>query len=185
MNESKIGTRYAKALFSLARETGQVDEISQDMLVIKRVSEQVEEFKLLVSSPVIGVSSKTRIFRTLFKGRITDTTLAFLDLVVKNKRESFIASMTRNYIDLVRQDKGIKPAFFITPFEIDAELEKRVKGIIEAYFKTRVELITSQDPDLIGGFLIRVGDQQIDSSIKARLKQIKNSLVSTDFEIKY
>jgi F-type H+-transporting ATPase subunit delta len=185
MNQSKIGVRYAKALFELAKEKKVLAETRKDMDFIKAVSEEVEGFRFLVESPVIDTKKKLEIFAAMFKGNISKLSQSFLDLVIKNKRETYIADITRNFVDFVRKDQGVKSASFATAVEIDNKLLEEVKQITESYFKTRIELTSDVNPDLIGGFILRVDDKQFDSSVSSKLNKIKAQLVSTDFEIKY
>ncbi len=185
MNESKIGVRYAKAFFELAKEKKSLAEAKKDIELIQLLSTKVTDFKLLVESPVINAMKKTEIFRALFKGQISEFSQSFIDLIVANKREFYLNDITRNFLDMVRKDQGIKSAFFSTAITADPELIAQVQKITEKYFDTKVELTTTVNPELLGGYILRVEDRQVDASVSSKLNKIKSTLVSTDFEIKY
>lgn len=182
MNHSKISVRYAKALFLLAKEEELIDKIKNDIVFVKLISETVDEFSLLIESPVVGSIQKKLAFKAIFEKSVDKITLDFLNLVVDNKRELFINDMCRNFLDLVRKNKGIKLANFITASQVDSELLNEVKVLSEDYFKTKIELSSEVDKMLIGGYVLRVGDKQFDASVESKLKKIKRELLETNFE---
>ncbi len=182
MNHSKISVRYAKALFLLAKEEGLIDKIKNDIVFVKLISETVDEFSLLIESPVVGSKQKKIALKAIFEKSVNKITLDFLNLVVDNKRELFINDMCRNFLDLVRKNKGIKLANFITASQVDSELLNKVKALSEDYFKTKIELSSEVDKKLIGGYVLRVDDKQFDASVESKLKKIKRELLETNFE---
>ena len=182
MNHSKISVRYAKALFLLAEEERLIDKIKNDIVFVKMISETVDEFNLLIESPVVGSKQKKLAFEAIFEKSVDKITLDFIYLVVDNKRELFINDICRNFLDLVRKDKGIESASFITASQVDDVLLNEVKVLAENYFKTNIELFSEVDKKLIGGYVLRVGDKQFDASVESKLKKMKRELLETNFE---
>lgn len=185
MNHSKIGTRYAKALYQLADENKSLDQVDKDMRILLEISQSVDEFKLLIESPVIPTSKKRAIIKNLLGSSFAPDSLTFIDLVFTNKREAHIPDIVRNFIDLVRAGKGVKSAFFSSAVELGEDEKNQIKKITEEYFKTKVELHTEANSDLIGGFVLRVDDKQFDNSVSTALKNIRQKLISSDFKVKY
>lgn len=185
MNDSKIAVRYAKALFLFATEENQLDAITKDMRLLDSFIFESSDFKWLVESPIIPQSTKGDIFKKMFAVHIHASTLRFLELILTNNREAYIPGICRNYLDIFRTSKGIQSAHFITALPVDAETLQTVKKIAEQYFSTLVEMFPEHQPDLIGGYILRVGDQQLDSSVSSKLERIRRGLISTDFEVKY
>jgi len=182
MNHSKISVRYAKALFLLAKEKGLINKIKDDIVFVKMISETVEEFNLLIESPVVGAKQKKLAFNAIFERSIDKIALDFLNLVVDNKRELFINDICRNFLNLVRKENGIESASFTTASQVDSAMLIEVKALAEDYFKTIIELSSEVDERLIGGYVLRVGDKQFDASIVSKLKKIKRELLETNLE---
>lgn len=185
MNESKIAVRYAKSLFLHATESNLLDQITKDIRILHSFIHESADFKWLVNSPIIPQSKKSEIFRKMFAASISNETLRFLELVLTNNRELHIPAICRNYLDIFRKSKGIQSAHFITAVPVDEATLQAVKNISEVYFSTLVEMFPEVNPELIGGYILRVGDQQLDASVTSMLEKIRRSLISTDFEVKY
>jgi F-type H+-transporting ATPase subunit delta len=108
MNDSKISVRYAKALFALAVEQNLLDNIKKDILFIKQTWEQVRELRRFLESPIIKPSQKKTVVQELFFNKIEPITQSFLLLVLNNKRESFLAGITRVFIDFYKKEKELR-----------------------------------------------------------------------------
>ncbi|MEA3444730.1 MAG: ATP synthase F1 subunit delta [Bacteroidota bacterium] len=185
MNQSKISVRYAKALFQLAKEKQLTGIIKEDMIVVQTIAKSVEEFQLLIESPTIKVKKKQEIFELIFGKSVNKITLDFLLLILKNKRELHIADIARNFLDIARKELGVKSASFVSVVDIDKETAAEIQQTTEKFFKTKIDLIHETNPDLIGGYILRVEDQQFDASVATKLNKIKRHLLSSSFEVKY
>jgi F-type H+-transporting ATPase subunit delta len=176
MNQSKIAVRYAKAFFEIALERKELDSLKKDIELIASIILQ-SDVKLMLESPVIKTSKKKRILSEIFKNKISDISLEFVLMITNNKREMHIADICRNFIVQYREYKNIKAAKVITATPITDTLNKKISKIISEIFKTDVELTTAENKDIIGGFILRVGDQQIDASVSTKLKNIKRDFL--------
>lgn len=177
MDENKISVRYAKALFSLAKEKKVLDEVKKDVDLIYQTSRAVPEFKMILGSPVIKTSAKAKIFKEIFVKQVNSITFSFLNLLLSNKRELFLEDISRNFLALYRKSTGFKSAVISSAFALDSATVEQFRQLIRNKFKTEVELTCNVNHDLIGGFVLRVEDQQIDASVSAKLKGLKQELV--------
>ena len=185
MNQGKISVRYAKALFLLAKEKKSINRVNNDISFVFSLGKTISEFKLLLESPIINTSQKIKITEKIFKGQISELTHSFLNLVLKNKREMYLIDISRNFLDLVKKEKGIKTAFLTTAFSIGEEQSSEIKQIIEKHFKSKIEFNEQINDKIIGGFVLRIEDKQYDSSVSTKLKRIRTELVNTTFEKKF
>ena len=185
MNHSKIAVRYSKALFLLSEERGLTDVVRKDIQLLSVLVKSNEEFIFFLNSPVLKTKQKQEIVHSIFKSELSSLTLDFIDLLLKHKREAHLLDICRNFNDVVRRDKNIISGSFVTAAEISPEIERTVKKIAEDYFKSEVELNSEIDKDIIGGYILRVGDNQLDASVSSKLIKIKRELIITDFDIKY
>lgn len=180
MNLSKISVRYAKALFLLGKEKGLLDRIKADITIISGILKSNDDFKSVIESPVIKPSQKTKAVMAIFKGKIQDLTLNFLEILIKNKRESSLDGICRRFSDIYAKEKGIKTALITTAIPLDVQVNKMLSEILAKEFKSQIEIEHKQNPDILGGYILKVGDQQYDASVANNLRKIKQVLMKTD-----
>ncbi len=182
MDQSKINVRYAKALFTLAKEKSLTTELRRDAGLITDVCATSIDFDLLLNSPVVKGSNKIKAIKSIFQDKINVFSLNFLILIIENKREKYIPGIFRNLEDLYRQEEGIKKALLTSSQPLNDSIVLQIRQILEKEFKSKVELSQKVNPELIGGFVLRVGDQQYDASIITQLKKIKEQLLETELK---
>lgn len=175
MGQSRIPVRYAKAFFTLAKEKNMLDVFRKDMDVVSACCETAA-FKALLESPVISTSKKESVFSEIFKSYVNEKTMAFLNLILKNKREVYLPDVARDFDDLYRAEKGIKTVTFTTATSIDDSLRKHVVTIVKKYYEAEIELKEKVNKDIIGGFVLQVDDQRYDASIATKLKAMERKL---------
>jgi len=175
MNESKITTRYAKALFKLAKEQNLLDTIKKDLQLVEQAA-QLEPFRELIHSPIIPVSEKKEIFTQLFKGKVHKYTLDFLLLLAENRREQYIPMIIRDYLNFYRQALGITEVELTTAVELDDKLKQEFIDILKGVTHHKIDLKHHINPDIIGGFIIRIDDRLLDASISTQLKKLKKHI---------
>jgi F-type H+-transporting ATPase subunit delta len=178
MNESKISVRYAKALFALAKETGSLDVLKNDMEFLYQCIREIPELDFVIHNPVIKTSEKAKLFAEAFKERLSNTTFSFVKLVIEHRREEYFAGMSRYFLSLLKAEQGIQTAEIISATRLDESLRKSLVQLISKKFNAKVELKEETDQSIIGGFVLRVGDQQVDASIASKLKHIQSELIN-------
>ncbi|MDX9883662.1 MAG: ATP synthase F1 subunit delta [Prolixibacteraceae bacterium] len=182
MDQSKITVRYAKALFELAKEKDQVEVFKTGVSSVVSVLQSSADFNFLLESPVIPASQKLKAVRLIFSGNIDETILRFLELIVENKREQHIPGICRNFLDLIRREQGIKTALVTSAAPLSPEKLGQLKALLESDLKTSIEISEKVNGELLGGFILRIGDQQYDASIATRLKKLKETLLKTEIK---
>ena len=176
MNESKISTRYAKALFLSAVEKKVSDAVREDMEMILIVIRDIPELKQLLESPVIASGKKDEILRAVFGNKINELTSSFLELLIQKKREDFLAGIARSFIKYYKEASGIKVAVLKTAIQLDKQLKEQLAQIIRKKFNSDIELSELVNESLIGGFVLTVEDQQLDASVSGQLSRIRKEL---------
>ncbi len=179
MNESKISVRYAKALFSEGKDANSLDLLKKDIELLYQSIHEIPELQHIIESPVIKASEKINIFKKAFKDLFSPLTITFIILVLENRREEFLAGIARYFLSLLRTEQNIQSAEFITATAINKNIRKSVIRLISKKFKTDVDLHEYVDKSIIGGFILRVGDEQIDASIATKLNNIKKELINS------
>lgn len=182
MDQGKINVRYARAFFMLAKEKGLTSELRNDAALVASVCADSLDLGLLLDSPVVKTSQKTKVFRSIFSGKVNELTLNFLLLIAENKREKNIPGIFRVLEDLYRQEEGVKAAVLTSAQALTDEMAEQIRKILEKELEARVELSRKVDESLIGGFVLRVDDRQFDASISTQLKKIKEQLLQTELK---
>ncbi len=178
MNESKISVRYAKALFELGKEKELIDTVIKDIQLVDEVCKNIADFWLMVESPVVKTSQKRASMKQIFGDRINAITLNFLDLVVKNRREIYLKDISRNFLALCRKDQGILSATLTSASTLEEGSKENLSTLLSKSFNSKIELEEVVDEEIIGGFVLRVEDQQLDASVSTQLNKIKRELLS-------
>ena len=180
MNDSKISVRYAKAIFKLATEQQILPEIKNDMQFIWDATKD-EMFNEFLHSPIISISKKQEVIKTIFSGKIRKETLSLLDIIAKNRREVFLPQVAINYLTFYREYLGIKEVTITTVNSLSQEYKNQITEILKNSFKSKIELKEHTNKDLIGGFILKIDDQEIDASVSTKLNNIKKELTVSNF----
>jgi F-type H+-transporting ATPase subunit delta len=178
MRQPKVAKRYAKALFDLAVETGQLEKVKDDIQTIQGVEHG--EFNAVLMSPVITGEKKEKIFAAVFEGKITELTRSFFNLLFKKGREIAIKEILRAFGDLYREHHKISIVEIITATPVSEAvnlvLRDKLKG--RAKFKDSTLQVTNKvDENIIGGFVLHVEDLIYDASIRHDLAVIKKQFI--------
>jgi F-type H+-transporting ATPase subunit delta len=174
MIDSRAASRYVKSLLGLAIEQKALDNVHDDMLFFTKVVNENKSFALMLQSPVIPHDKKSEILSKIFKGKVHSLTMAFFDIITRKNREPLLAAIAKEFHNAYNEHKGISKATITSAVPLDAKLRGEFESLVKKYSdKKQVELIEKVDPEMIGGFVLKVGDRQIDASIKNKIKTLK------------
>mgnify|MGYP006294827565 CR=1 FL=1 len=179
MNDSKISVRYAKALFSLAEEKAVLDKIYQDMHVLYTVCRQVKNFLDFLENPVIKPSEKKNFFKDNFREYLHELSMEFINLIIKNNRESYLERIVFNFINSYKKYKGVKTVTLTSAYKLDDDLQNAIIKQIEKGLNAEIEIHPRINKKILGGFILRVDDKQYDASISRQLEVLKNEIADT------
>ncbi len=180
MDQSKINVRYAKAFFSLAKEKQLLDGLKKDVNLILQLTKDSKEFQLLLESPVVKTAQKKKLISQIFQNQLSELTIQFLILITQNKREAHIPGICRNFIELYRKDQGIKTATITSAMPLQKDIITQIQQKLESELNAKIELSERVNSDLIGGFVLRVDDRQVDASVSTQLRKVKEKLLQTE-----
>ena len=179
MNESIISVRYTKSLFALAKEKDLLDVIKNDMEAVFNIMNESEELKLVFQNPVLKPSNKYEIIDKIFAPSFNKITISFINLLIKNRREEYLHDISRNFLAKYSQFKGIEAGVFTTAVSVDQKVLDNIKDLIKKSLHIEVELTNTVNDKILGGFVLRVGDNQYDASVQSNLNKFKRKLLNT------
>lgn len=171
-------TRYAKSLMDLATEGNNLEAVKNDMKVIAKVCAENRDFMLFLKSPVIKTDKKIEVLKSVFEGKISALTLSFLNLIASKHREAFIPHIAEAFDEQYKESKNIFTAVVTSAKGLDATTRSKVMDLVKAQLKGEVELVEKIDPATIGGFILKIGDRQIDRTVARQLSSLKNELTN-------
>lgn len=174
MSDRRVASRYATSLIELAEEKGILEEVNNDMKLFLDVCDENRDFKLAIKNPIIKPDKKLSILKKVFQNKVSKLTSLFFDLVSKKNRESVLPEVAEEFHKQYNIKKGIIAATVVTPFPLDTELRTKFKKVVLEIFGKEAELTESIDESLIGGFVLTVGDKQINESLSSKLKELKH-----------
>ena len=176
MSISRIASRYAKPILELAEEKNVLNNVKEDMSVFKNLCKENRDFALMLKSPIIPHLKKADMLNKMFKGKMNDLTLQAFDLITRKRRESLLENITEEFLQLYNIRKGLQEVSITSSLKLDAS--QRTAFHKWAKNATGKEPILEEkvDPTIIGGYVLKIGDKQIDQSVSGQLKNIKLKL---------
>ena len=175
MKSSKAASRYAKALLEIAIDQKKIDSILGDMNFLTQVSEETSEFERLISSPVIGSDKKISIFEMIFE-QFEKESKNFIKLITENKREGILPAIAISFDTLVKEYRGIVPVTIVTAAKMDVATKEAILAKVKGSVEGKLEVTEEIDGSLIGGFLVKMGDIQIDATVANQFNNLKQRL---------
>ncbi|WP_412987528.1 ATP synthase F1 subunit delta [Pontimicrobium sp. IMCC45349] len=172
MAGTRAAIRYAKAVLSLAADQKAADAVNNDMMLIANTVEQSEELSQMLKSSVIKSEDKKQVLGKLFPNLNTISSGLF-DVLVTNKRIDILGDIASKYSVLFDELNGKETATVTTAVPMTSDLELKVLAKVKELTSKTVVLENVVDKDIIGGFILRVGDKQYNASISDKLNKLK------------
>ena len=178
MRSHRAATRYAKSLIELAKEQNVLDEVYGDMKLFTAVIEENRVFAVMLKNPIINHDKKRNVLHALFDKRMNKLSILAFDLITKKNRESILAEISTEFQVQYNAFKGLQVADITTTIELDDELRKKFNELVEEISGKKASLNEIIDDNIVGGFILNVGDRRLDQSIKTQLNNIKRELTN-------
>lgn len=174
MPNPRLATRYAKSLIDLAIEKDQLAAVYEDIKYMQAVCKASREFVNLLRSPVIKADKKQAILDAVTAGKVGPITAAFNKLVILKGRESDLPEIADTFIDQYNEIKGIHKVKLTTAVPVSEAVKASIVSKTKAEAGiNEVELTTTVDESLIGGFVLEFNNKLVDASILRDLKDVK------------
>lgn len=178
MQNPRLASRYAKSLLDLAVEQNSLDATLADVQLLDAVSRQSRDFANVLRSPIINGDKKQSIINAVIGDRIAPLTKAFITLLVDKGREANLPEIAGSFIAQYKDMKNIRTVKLTTATPLNDNVKQAIKNkVLASMENSQVEMHEEINPDLIGGFVLEVGDKLFDASIRRDLNDVKSQFL--------
>lgn len=180
MNEGLIPKRYAKALLKFAQERGVEEKLYGLTSNLCRSFAEHEQLDATLANPFVDAEKKIQLLTTAAGATEADTVYAdFLKLLRQNNRLDMARAIALAYGEEYRRSHSIYRVEVTSAAPMGVAEEARLKKLIESHLKGgTMEYTTRVNPDLIGGFTVKINSENLDASVRNQLKQLQLKLLS-------
>ena len=178
MKAGRASIRYAKALMDFAIENKDEKSVVEEMQNILSVMESSSKLDAVLNSPVLPGLQKRKIIDEIFP-KASKILKSFFDLLSQNGREGILGGVAHHYVQLFDKHQGKIAATVTTAVPLTEELEKEVLQKASNLTPLKIQIKNIVDPNIKGGFILRVGDLQYNASIADRLEALKRELITS------
>jgi len=173
MLTSKVAKRYAQGLLDFTKESGQTDAVFAEMKDVVKLMSESKDLNKFFLTPYIDANKKTEVANEIFKS-FSPVSQNLIRLIIKNGRESQLKNVAQQFINKVEDINGIQRITLTTATQLSNEnIEQILKSTNLVNASANFDIKVNVNPAILGGYILRVGDQQIDASVKLKLKKIK------------
>jgi F-type H+-transporting ATPase subunit delta len=172
---SSIGRRYAQAYFDLARSERTIPQRRDDLARAVETLSSPEVADAL-ANPRLGLTDRTRLALAVLDG-VAEPARNLVRLLIERNRLGVLGELVETYDVLSDRESGVVRADVTTAIPVDDELRSHIGRALGERLGADVQTEVRQDPAILGGLIIRIGDRVIDDSIATRLQQLRTALV--------
>lgn len=183
MTDQTVARRYARALHEEAAREGRVAEVDADVDLIHDAFEQSRELVRVFESPILPRDKKVAVLEALFGERVQPVTRRFMRLLVDKQREALFPAVVTAYRRLRDAQQGVVEALARTAQPLSQAERQKLTAALEGVTGKRVRLRTAEDPALLGGVVVRVGDTVYDGSVRHQLAALREQLEHGSFRM--
>lgn len=177
MKDIRVAKRYAAALFGVAQRDGAIDAITQDLVLVSRFIAEVPYLRAVLLQPLVTETRKNKVLDEAFGSRVSPTSLNFLRLLIRKRREDLIDEVMREFRSLVAAQQNRVDAIATTANPLSPGQEERLTQSLQSMTGKTVSLTTNVDPAIVGGVVVRIGDSVIDGSVRGQLQRLEQQLL--------
>ncbi len=172
MANSIVANRYAKSLIGLANEKNVVAEVSKDMSFVQTVCKENREFLAVLSNPIVRHEKKFAVLTSIFKDKVNPLTFSIMEVLTTKNREGLLLSIANEFHTLLDSEQGIQQAVVSSATALTEAQRTELTAKVSQISGKKAVLTEKINEQLIGGYVLKIGDTQIDTSVRKRLADL-------------
>ena len=187
MSNHRVASRYAKSIMELSLEKGKLEEVHKDFQKLTSMAKSNFDLVLLLKNPIVNSEKKLNVLKALFPEKTTqEMTLKFFEIISRKNREAILVDVAREFEMQYNIHESIQVAEVTTTFAIDDKQRAEfIEAVKELSGMTDVQLVEKINPEIIGGFVLKVNDKQLDDSLSSKLRVLKAQFIQNHYEKQY
>lgn len=175
--QASLSGRYATALFGLARDRNQLDQVGASLAALKQALADSADLKALVASPLVSRRDSAKAVAALAAPLGLDPVTAnFLGVLAQNRRLAQLGAIIRDFNALSARHRGEASAQVITAHPLDGGQMAALTARLKSMVGSEVAVDATVDPNILGGLIVRLGSRQIDGSIRTKLNALATAM---------
>ena len=176
----QLARKYGMAIFEIAQEENKLDKYGQELAEICSELFTVPELKDFLTNPQIQPQPKKDLMAKLSASRLSPVMFNFVMLLIDKRRIGLLEAINDCYQDLSNKAQGIVIADVTTAYEMRAPQQLKLSDKLKAGTGRKVKMRLHIDKDIIGGIVVKIGDNRIDGSVTGRLQSLKAELMANN-----
>jgi F-type H+-transporting ATPase subunit delta len=176
IKDTTVASRYARALHIVTEKRGETVAVLEQMKGMERVLEPGSKVGSFLASPGLRLMDKREALRRALGPHLLPIVIVFVDLLLRKKRLREFPGAVQEFEALVEKQQGIQRAEVVSATPLEPKEQERLHAALEKRTGATIRLSASVDPRLLGGALVRIGDQVIDRSVRTMLDRVGQQL---------
>ena len=171
-----IASRYAEALFQVGEESNSTEKLYNELKAVVDIINVNKEFSNILKSPIVSKEEKKTLITNIFGSTLDNEMLNFMKILADKDRLSFLADIQEAYKALLNNKNNILEGVAITAVPMNEGEVNELQAKLSAKYNKTVVLQNEVDKSILGGVLVRLGNEEIDGTVKNRLDKMKEQL---------
>ena len=171
-----VASRYAEALFQVGEETDSTDKLYGELKAVVDIVKENKDFSNILRSPLVSKEEKKDLITKVFEGKLSQNMINFLKILADKDRLALLADIEKDFKVLLNEKNNILEGIVITAVPMKEEKVKELQTKLSEKYNKTVVLENEVDKSVLGGVLVRLGNEEIDGTVKNRLDKMKEQL---------
>ena len=169
--------RYAEAAFEIAERDNALDRWQDDLRLAAAITADPGVARVL-NSPRVLQAERDRVLDELIGGRISPGALNLVRLLTRRTKLEMLGAVAAEFTRLLNLKRGIVSAVVTSALPLTPDEDRAIRAKVAQMTGATVDIQTREDPELIGGLTVRIGDRLIDASVRGRLERLREQLLA-------
>ena len=179
-----VSMRYAKALMKYATDSNVAEQLYTELCNVEQNFRMQPNLRNALDNPILTQNEKMSLIQAATnKQEVCEEFKRFIILVLKNRRESFLQYICLSFIDLYRKSRHIGVAKLTTAIPISEVVKNRIRNNASNLLHANIELQTSVNPSIEGGFVFDINGYRLDASVASQLKKVRKQFIDRNKRI--
>lgn len=174
--ELAVAKVYARAMLDLAQQSESSAEVLEELDAILAQAEASEELSDFLSNPVLDIGARRESLEVIFRGRVSDMTLDSIQVINRKGRLQLLPVIAEAYRAELRERQGLVEVHVTSAVPLPEAQRQRLLAAIDRQTGKKSQIVETVDPDILGGLVVRVGDDKIDTSVARELDKLSAAL---------